>query len=154
MLYSLLTLEQSIERDDLISRSEVMGELRTKKRQMRWDGGNHYAKLGLQGISCRSQLTISDSTGTSLNPPGNYPNSRSSKPSQSIHTPDFSYPLVSSISFSSSSPISLFLIHNTTIIVQQNVKSSLSITPCHDHLLTRCTALRWVQHIPSTAYTG
>jgi hypothetical protein len=44
--------------------------------------------------------------------------------------------------FLSSSPISLFLIHNTAIITEHIVKASLSISPSHDHELT-----------PSTAYT-
>jgi hypothetical protein len=37
---------------------------------------------------------------------------------------------------------SLFLVLNSTIIAEHNVKSSLSISPCHDHELT-----------PSSAYT-
>jgi hypothetical protein len=38
--------------------------------------------------------------------------------------------------FSSSSPISLFLVHNSTIIAEHKVKSSLSISACHNHELT------------------
>jgi hypothetical protein len=51
-----------------------------------------------------------------------------------------SYPLVSSILFSSSAPISLFPVHNSNIITEYKVKSSLSISPCHDHELTLSTA--------------
>jgi len=40
-------------------------------------------------------------------------------------------------------PASLFLVHNSTIIAEHKVKSSLSISPWHDHELT-----------PSTTYTG
>jgi len=109
---------------------------------MRGDGTNHHEKLGLQRISCASQFTIPDTAGTSPDPACNPPDTRSSQPNQASRTPDFSYPLVSSTSFSSSSPISLFLVHNSTIIAEHKVKSSLSISPCHDHELT-----------PRTAYT-
>jgi hypothetical protein len=113
---------------------------RTRKREMRGDGTNHHEKLGLQRISCASQFTIPDTVGTSPDPACNHTDTRSSQPNQASRTPDFSYPLVSSTSFSSSSPISLFLVHNSTIIAEHIVKSSLS--PCHDHELT-----------PRTAYT-
>jgi len=69
--------------------------------------GNHHEKLGLKKISCASQFTIPDPAGTSPDPAGNYTDTRSSKPNQACRTPDFSYPLVSSISFPSSSSISL-----------------------------------------------
>jgi hypothetical protein len=105
-------------------------------------GGNHHEKLGLKRIPCASQFTIPDTAGTTPDPARNYTNTRSSQPNQANRTPDFSYPLVSSTSFSSSSPISLFLIHNSTIIAEQEVKLSLSISPCHDYELT-----------PSLAYT-
>jgi hypothetical protein len=62
-------------------------------------------------------------------------------------------PLVSSTSSSSSSPISLFLVHNFTIIAEHKVKSSLSISPCHDHELTPSTAYTEYQYTPSTAST-
>jgi len=78
--------------------------------------------------------------GPSPDPVCNNPNTRSSQPNQASRTPDFSYPLVSSTSFSSSSPISLFLIHISTIIAEHKVKSSLCISPWHDHELTPSTA--------------
>jgi len=93
-------------------------------------------------MSCASQLTIPDMAGTSPDPARTNTDTRSSQPNQASHTPYFSYPLVSSISFSSSSPISLFLVHNSTIIAEHIVNSSLSIFSWHDHELT-----------PSTAYT-
>jgi hypothetical protein len=37
--------------------------------------------------------------------------------------------------FASSSPISLFLIHNSTIIAEHKVESSFSILLCHDNEL-------------------
>jgi hypothetical protein len=109
---------------------------------MRGDGGNHHEKLGLKRILCESQFTIPDTAGTTPDPACKYSNMTSSQPIQANRTPDLSYPLVSSTSYSSSSPISLFLVHNTIIIAEHKVKSSLSISPCHDHELT-----------PSIAYT-
>jgi len=135
-----------------------MVELRTRKREMRGYAGNHHEKLGLKRISCVSQLTISDTAGMSPNPACNYSDTRSSQPNQTSRTLDFSYQLVSSISYSSSSSISLFLVHNSTIIAEHKVHLSFSISPCHDHELTPSTAyteysIHRVQHTPSTAYT-
>jgi len=109
---------------------------------VRGDGTNHHENLGLEGISCASQFTIPDTARTSPNPACTNTNTRSSQPNQASGTPDFSYPLVSSTSFSSSSPITLFLIHISTIIAEHKVRSSLSNSAWHDHELT-----------PSTAYT-
>jgi len=88
----------------------------------------------------------------------NYTNTSSSQPNQASCTPDFSYLLESSTSCSSSSPISLCLIHNSTIIAEHKVKASLCISPWHDHELTPSTPfteypIHRVQHTPSTAYT-
>jgi len=135
-----------------------MVDLRTRKREMRGDGGNHHENLGLMRISCASQFTIPDTAGTSLDLACNYTDTRSSQPNQASRTPDFSYPLVSSTSFSSSSLISLFLIHISNIITEHKVKLSLSISLCHDHELTPSTAyteysIHRVQHTPGTAYT-
>jgi len=130
-----------------------MVELRTRKREMRGDGGNHHEKLGLRRISCASQFTIPDTAGTSPDPACDFTDTRSSQPNQASRTPDFSYPLVFSTSFSSSSPISIFLVHNSTIIAEHKVKSSLSISPCHDHELTPSTAYTEYKNTPSTAYT-
>jgi len=119
-----------------------MVELRTRKREMRGYGGNHHEKLGLKIISCASQLTIPDMAGTSPNPACNYTDTKSSQPNQASRTPDFAYPLVILHIVLIFIPISLFLVHNSTIIAEHKVKSFLSISPCHDHELT-----------PSTAYT-
>ena len=78
--------------------------------------------------------------GTSPDPARTNTDTRSSQPNQASRNPDLSYPLVSSRSFSSSSLISLFLVHNSTIIAEHKVKSSLSISPWHDHELTPITA--------------
>ena len=107
---------------------------------------------------CGSQFTIPDRVGTSPNAECNYTDTRSSQPNQASHTPDFSYALISSTTFSSSSSISVVLVHNSTIIAEHKLKSSLSISPCHDHELTTTTAfteysIHRVQHTPSTAYT-
>jgi hypothetical protein len=120
---------------------------------MRGDGRNHHEKLGLKRILCESQFTIFDTAGTTPVPVCNYTHTRSSQPNQAKYTPDFSYPLVSSTSYSSSSPISLFLVLNTTTIAEHKVKSSLSISPCHDHGLTPSIAytkysIQRVQHPP------
>jgi len=117
-----------------------MVELRTRKREMRGSGTNHDEKLGLKRISCACQFTIPDRSGTSPDPAGNYTNPRSPQCNQASSTPDFSHSLVSSTSFSSSSPIILFLVHNSNIIVEYKVKSSRSISSCHDHQLTPSTA--------------
>jgi hypothetical protein len=119
-----------------------MVELRTKKINMRGYGGNHDEKLGLPKIPCASQFTIPNTAGTSPDPAFNYNDTRSSQPNQASRTTDHSYPLVSSPSFLSSSPMSLFLVQNSTIITEHNVTSSLSISPCYDH--------EWA---PSIAYT-
>ena len=128
-----------IESDDSTSCSEVMVDLRTRKREMRGDGGNNHEKLGLNKISCASQFTIDDTAGTSPDSTCTYNDTRTSQSNQVSRTPDFSYPLVSSTSFSSSSPISLFLVHNSNIITEHKVKLFLSISPCHDDELTPST---------------
>jgi len=130
--------------------------MRMRKHRVYW--GNHHEKLQLKRISCASLFTIPDTAGTTRDTGCNYTNTRSSQPNEACLTPDFSYPLVSSTSFSYSSPISLFLIHNSTIIAEPKVKSSLSNSLSHDHELTVSTAyteysIHRVQHTPSTAYT-
>jgi len=106
----------------------------------RGDGTNDHEQLGLKRILCASQFTIPDTAGASPDPACNFTDTRSSQPNQASRTPDFSYPLVSFTSFSSSTPISLFLIHISTIIAEHKVKSSLSIPPWYDHELTPSTA--------------
>ena len=122
------------------------------------DGRNYQAKLGLQRISRASQFTISNAAGTTSDPASNNTNTKSTQPNQASLTPDFSYPPISSTSFSSSSPISLFLVHNSTIIAEDKVKSSLFISLCHNHELTPSTAyteysIHQSQYSPSTAST-
>jgi len=128
-----------------------------RKTEMRGNGENHHEKLGLQRILCTSQLTITNTAGTSPNLACSNTYTGSSQPNRATYTPAFSYPLVSSTPFSSSSPISLFLVLNSTIIAENKVKASLSISQCHDYELTLSTAytrysLHRVQHIPSAAY--
>jgi len=129
-----------------------MVELRTRTRVMRGDGEDHHEKLGLERISCASRLTIPNMAIMRPDPACNNTDTRSSQLNQACHTPDFSYLLVSSTSFSSSSPISLFLVHNSSIIAEHKVKSSLSISPCHDHELTLKYSIHRVPHMPSTAF--
>jgi len=120
----------------------VIVDLRTRKWEIRGDAGNRHEQLGLRRISCVTQFTIHDTAGTSPEPACKFIHSRSLQSNERSCAPDFSYPLVSSTSCSSSSPICLFLIHNSNIITEHKVKLSLFITPWHDHELT-----------PSTAYT-
>jgi len=119
-----------------------MVELRTRKREMRGYGGNHDEKLRPKRISCASQFTIPDKAGTSPDPVCNYSDMMSSQPNQASRTPDFAYPLVILHIVLIFIPISHFLVHNSTTIAEHKVKSSISISPCHDQELT-----------PSTAYT-
>jgi len=144
--------------DDLTSCSDGIIVLRTRKREMRADGGNHREKQGLQRILYASQFSFPNTTGRSTNRACNNIDSRSAKPNKVSRTPYISYLLISSTLLTSSSPNSLFLVHNSTIITDHNVKSSLSISPCHYHPLTLSTAyteysIHQVQHTPSTAYT-
>ena len=119
-----------------------MVELRTRKREMRGYGGNHHENVGLKIRSCARQFTIPDRAGRSPDPGCNYTDMRLSQPNPASRTPEYLFQLVSSTSFSSSSQISLFVVHNSTIIAEHKVKSSLSLSPCHDHELA-----------PSIAYT-
>ena len=135
-----------------------MVELRTRKREMRGDGGNHPEKLGLKRVSHVSQFTIPDTAGMSPDPACNSTDTLSSSPNQASHSPHYSYLLVSSRSFSSSSPISLILIHHSIILAEHKVKTSLAISLCHDDELTPSTAyteysIHRVQPTPSMAST-
>jgi len=62
-----------------------------------------------------------------------------------VHIP--SYPLYRSHLH----PLSLFHVHNFSIIPEQKVKLSLSITPCHDHEFTLSTSYTKSLHTPSSS---
>jgi len=124
-----------------------MVDLKTRIREMKGDEGNHYEKQELKRISHASQFTIPNSAGMSPDPVCNYTDTRSSHRNQARRTPDFSYPLVSSTSFSSWSPISLFLF--TTLTSLQNTKLSYPSLSLHVMIMS----WHWVHHPPSTAYT-
>ena len=142
-----------IERDDLTSCSQVMVELSTRMREIRGDGGIHHEKLGLKRFSCASHFTITNTADLSPDPAGNNTDTRSCKPNQASRNPDISGLLVSSISFSSSSPISLFLVHNSTIIARtQSQVISLYLSMPSSWVNTECI-LHQVQHTLSTATT-
>jgi len=117
-----------------------MVELGTRKKEMRGYGGNRHEKLGLKRMSCASKFTIPDRAGMCPDPGCHYTHTRLSDRNLASRAANFSFLLVSSTSFSSSSPIFLFLIHNSTIIAEHKVKSSLSISLCHDHELTLSAA--------------
>jgi len=121
---------------------------------MRGDGGNHDEKLGLKRILCASRLTIPDTAGNTPDLAGKNTDARSSKPNQASRTTDLSYQLVSCIFV----PIFLPHLSFSTIIAEQKVKSSLSISRYHHYELTMSAAyteysIHRAQHIPSTAYT-
>ena len=84
-----------------------MVELRTGSREMRGYVGNHLERLELKIISCASQLTIPNTAGTGPDPAGMNTNTRSSNPNAAHHAHEFSYPLIFSILFPSSSSFSL-----------------------------------------------
>jgi hypothetical protein len=67
-----------------------MVELSERKSEIRGDRGNRDEKLGLERISCASQLTIPDTAGTIPDLAGNITDTWSSKPNQASCTPDFS----------------------------------------------------------------
>jgi hypothetical protein len=107
---------------------------------------------------CASQFTIPVTAGRCPDLVCHYTDTRSSQHTQASGTPACSYPLVSSTSFSSASLISHFLILSSTIIAEHKRNSSLSISLCHNYVLTLSTAyteysIHRVQHTPSTAYT-
>ena len=135
-----------------------MVELRTRKRQMRSVGTNRHEKLRCEILSCASECAIPDTACTSPDPACSTTGTRPPQPNQASCTLDISRPLVSSTAFSSSTPISDFLVHNSTIIAEHKVKSSFCICPCHDHELTPSTAyteysIHRVQHTLCMAYT-
>lgn len=71
-----------------------MVELMTRKKMMREDEGNHHQKLGLNRISCASQLTIPNKAGTSPDQACNNTDTRSSEPNNASCISDISYLLV------------------------------------------------------------
>ena len=73
---------------------------------MRRDGGNHHDKWGLERIVCASQCTTTDEAGATPDPACKNSNMRSSSLNQAGCIPEFSYLLISSISFPSPSLIS------------------------------------------------
>jgi len=121
-------------------------------RDDRW-WANHHAKLDFTRISYASQCTIPNMACTCPDLECNMANMRSSQPNLAHGTHDFSYSLIYSSSFSSSSTVTLFLIHNWIIIAEYKVMSSFSISPWHDHELTPSTSIHQAQHTLITAYT-
>jgi len=116
-----------------------LGDGRVGHKKVR-DRGKSSWETWTWSISGVSQLTILDTALTSPDPARTNTETRSSQPNQASRIPDFSHPLVSSIKFSSSSPISLFHDYNSTIFAEHKVKLSRSLSPWHDHELTPCRA--------------
>jgi hypothetical protein len=141
---------------NFIFRGDGSVEDQTERNESRW--GISSKETGTWRISYTSQFTIPRTTRTRTNQTCNNSDSMSATPNKVSCTPCISYLLISSKLLSSSSSASLFLVHNSTIIADHKVKSSLSLSPCHHHALTLSTAyteysIHQVQHMPSTAYT-
>jgi len=123
-----------------------MVELRTRKREMGADCGSHHEKLGLKRILGAIQFTIPGTAGTSPDPECNNTDTRTSQPNQASCTADLSCPLVSSTSFSCTSPSLSF--SSTTLPSSKNTKFSHRSLSLHDMIM----GSHWVQHTPSTAH--
>jgi len=128
----------NIERDNRTWCSLEMVVLRTTKRELRWYRGKHHVKLRLQKMPSARNFAIPNTAGTSPDLLCNFNDTRSSEPQQATSESDVLHPLVTSTLYSSSSPISLFLVHNSTLIAEHKVKLSLLISLCHNHGLTPC----------------
>jgi len=100
--------------------------------------------LGLRKIGCARQSSFPDMAGTTPAPAGNYTDIWSFTRNQVCRTPDFSSPLVSSISFPSSTLISF---------LSSTLPSCLSTKLSHSSLSLDVTIMteHWVWHTPSIA---
>jgi hypothetical protein len=137
LIYAVVSVDRwsvhnEIASDDFTSYSKGMVELRTRMREMPGDRRNHDETLRRRGMLCASQFTISNMARRDSDPVCNSTNMWASKPNQASNTPEFSYPFLSSTSFSFSSPIALSLVHNSTMFADHKTKSSLSLCQCHD----------------------
>jgi len=74
----------------------LLGDGRVEDEAERYEG-NHHEKLGLKSSYVQVNGTIAITAVTSPNPEGNKTDTSSSKSNRVCHTPDFSYPLSSSI---------------------------------------------------------
>jgi len=134
-----------------------MVELRTRKWEMRGVWGNHHEKLGHREFRVQGH--------------GPFEERLVRVPIRRVITPIWGplysiwhgVHLLSHICcypryHSNLHPPSLFLVHNSTIITEHKLKSSLSISPFQYQVLALSTAyaeysIHQVQHTPSTAYT-
>jgi len=134
------------ESDDFTSCYWMMVELRIRNREMGGYGGNHHEILGLERISYLTQFTIPDTAGIT-------PDTRSSQFNLASRTPGFSYRLVSSTSFSSTFPISPFLVPQ----LYRHRRPQSSVIPFYPSMLWLWVdteySIHQVQRTPSTAYT-
>ena len=161
MLYSVSTHDHNMEekeRDDLTVYSAMIVELWTRKRELGDEDENDvedmngYEKSGVRPawLGCEDLVWVIFDAGSGLIPAVlgmvNLP----------IH--EILWSLSFSWWFTPSPLLSLFLVLNSTITYEHQVKSSLSISPCHDQELTPSTAyteysIYQVQHTLCTAYT-
>jgi len=97
-------------------------------------------------------FTILDMTGTSPDLAGNNTDSRTSKPTQACRSPDFWYLLVSSVSFATSSPLSL-----STPQHGHHRQTQCFVIPLYLWMqwswVNTNYSIHWVQYTLSTAYT-
>jgi len=151
MRYLVLTHDHWMERFREMTWFQVL-RWWLRKIEMRGDVGNIHEKLKLRTISCVSQYTIPNGAGSTSDQVGTTADTRASKFNHASCTPDFSYPLISSILFPSPSPISQFpsLLHyhcrSQSLVIPLYIcmPKSLVNTEYHIHR---------VQHTPSTAYS-
>jgi len=117
-----------------------------ERDERRW--GKNHQKLGLKSLSCESQFSNPDTAGSSSDLACHNTDTSTAQPTQASPTPHFSYLLVSSTLFSSSSPITLILFRN---FYPHRRTQSLLIP------LYLSMPWSWVdteyKHTPSTAYT-
>ena len=114
---------------------------------MRYLGANRYETMGVKRNSCVSQLMFPDMASTSSDLAYLYTDKKHSLFNQACHTPDFSYPLISSILFPSSSP--MFLSRAQLYHHRKNTKWGHPSLSLHAMIMSG----HWLQHTPSTAYT-
>jgi len=135
-----------------------MVELSTRKREIRGDGGDHHEKQGLTELRVRVNWP-------SLIRPVWVPIRRVTTLIRGLLNPITQViPLISRSrsypSYHSHLHLPSLSFSSTTLPSSQEhkVKSSLPISPCHDHELTLSAAytecsIHRVKHTPSTAYT-
>jgi len=125
-----------------------MVELRMGMKELRGDGKSSW-ESGTWNMLCASQSTIAYMAGTTPDPAGNNSTRRTYWPNQVHRTADFSYPFISYISFTTSSPISLSFpqLYYYCRIESWAIPLYLSILWLW---VNTKNSMQWVKHTPST----